>query len=383
MATVKRYTTKGGDVLWEVRYRQPNGATSRKRGFTTKKSAEDWDANNKVAIQRGDYVQPSTGRVKVSDLSGAWLQRKKSTTEPSHYRTLESSWRVHVEPVWGSVQVSRVTLTGVKNWSAAMTGAGCSATTVLRALGVLAGILDDAVADNRITKNPARGLSTKHREKPTKPKSKHVYLDHDAVERLADEAGPHRVLVFTLAYCGIRWGEAIALRVRHVDELRRRLMVTDNAVQIGGRHVVGDPKDDEPREVPVPKFVLDELRTQMRGRGPDELIFGDGENYLKRPKGSNGWFIRAVERAKVQRITPHDLRHSAASFAVSAGANVLAVSRMLGHENPQMTLKTYADLFDSDLDDVATKMDRARAKSVSKRGPRRVQQLRPTAESSL
>ncbi len=176
----------------------------------------------------------------------------------------------------------------------------------------------------------------------------------------------------TLAYTGIRWGEA----VRHVDEMRRRLLVIDNAVHLGVDHAVGDPKDDEPREVPVPKFVMAEIKKQIDGRGPDDLVFGDGRNYLPRPKSNGGWFVGAVKRAKVQRITPHDLRHSAASLAISAGANVLAVSRMLGHENPQVTLRTYADLFDTDLDKVGDALDKARRKSVPKRGPRGVQQLR-------
>ncbi|WP_253861770.1 tyrosine-type recombinase/integrase [Mycobacterium asiaticum] len=51
----------------------------------------------------------------------------------------------------------------------------------------------------------------------------------------------------------------------------------------------------------------------------------------------------AVKRAKIRAITPRDCRHATASLAISAGANVLAVSRMLGHE-PQVTLRTYADL---------------------------------------
>ncbi|BCI55707.1 site-specific integrase [Mycolicibacterium litorale] len=374
MATIKRYSTAAGD-RWEVRYRQPNGVTSRKRGFTTKKAAEDWDANNKVAINRGEFVAPSMGRAKVGDLAPAWLDRKRATTEPSHSRMLDSAWKVHVSPTWAGVPVSKVTATGVKNWTASMTGRGCSATTVLRALGVLAGILDDAIADGRISKNPARGLDPKQREKPTKPKRKHVYLDHDDVGRLADESGEHRVLVLVLAYTGLRWGEAVALRVRHIDEIRRRLLVIDNAVQLGVDHAVGDPKDDEPREVPVPKFLMAEIKKRITGRGPDDLVFGDGAHYLPRPRSNGGWFAGAVKRAKVDRVTPHDLRHTAASLAISAGANVLAVSRMLGHENPQVTLKTYADLFDTDLDKVSNALDVARRKSVSKRGPKRVQHL--------
>src|SRR5262249_7525436 len=58
-------------------------------------------------------------------------------------------------------------------------------------------------------------------------------------------------------------------------------------------------------------------------------------------------------------ITPHDLRHTAASLAISAGANVKVVQRMLGHAKASMTLYTYADLFDTDLDAVAVELDAA------------------------
>ncbi len=58
-------------------------------------------------------------------------------------------------------------------------------------------------------------------------------------------------------------------------------------------------------------------------------------------------------------ITPHDLRHTAASLAVSVRANVKAVQRMLGHAKASMTLDTYVDLFDEDLDEVAGRLDAA------------------------
>jgi integrase len=58
-------------------------------------------------------------------------------------------------------------------------------------------------------------------------------------------------------------------------------------------------------------------------------------------------------------ITPHDLRHTAASLAVSVRANVKAVQRMLGHAKASMTLDTYADLFDEDLDEVADRLNDA------------------------
>jgi hypothetical protein len=78
------------------------------------KAAEDWDADNHSRINRGEFVAPAKGRIKMADLAPGWLERKKATTEPSHSRMLDSAWRVHVEPAWGAVAVNKVTATGVK-----------------------------------------------------------------------------------------------------------------------------------------------------------------------------------------------------------------------------------------------------------------------------
>ena len=71
------------------------------------------------------------------------------------------------------------------------------------------------------------------------------------------------------------------------------------------------------------------------------------------------WFAGAMKRSGVPRITPHDLRHTAASLAVLAGVNVKAVQKMLGHASAAMTLDVYADLFDGDLDSVSDALDHA------------------------
>ncbi|MGM7666089.1 tyrosine-type recombinase/integrase [Microbacterium sp. A93] len=97
------------------------------------------------------------------------------------------------------------------------------------------------------------------------------------------------------------------------------------------------------------------------GKGPDGVVFTDPDgNYLRRAKTSIGtmsWFSTALAVAKIVRPTPHDLRHSAASLAFSSGANVKAVQWMLSHKSAAMTLDTYADVFDNDLADVATRMN--------------------------
>lgn len=354
MATVESYTTATGKRRYRVRYRTPDHRQTDKRGFTTKRDAEAFAATVEVEKLRGEYVAPTLGRITVGELAGEWLRRKEADVAPSNYRTLDSAWRVHVESRWGHRRIASIDLAEVEGWIGDMRRSGSSPTIVIRAHGVLAGILDDAVKSRRLVANPARGVENL----PKRRRKKHVYLEAGDVIRLAAECGEHRCLVLTLSLCGLRWGEAVALRVRDVEFLRRRLNISSNAVQLGVEHVVGPTKSGKPRSVPVPQFVLDELAEQCRGKGRDDLVFpGADGGFLPRPKSGRGWFAAAVRRAGVQPITPHDLRHTAASLAVSAGANVLALARMLGHEDPSVTLGVYGDLFDSDLDALADTLD--------------------------
>jgi len=193
------------------------------------------------------------------------------------------------------------------------------------------GLIRLSVSDRRTLSNPSRGVSL-----PRKVKKPHVYLGHEQVHALA-AASKYPALVLVLAYCGIRWGEATALRVKHLDMLRRRLMIEENAVQVGSVIEVGTPKNHKKRTVPFPRFLGEYLARQCAGKGRDDLVF-PGESghhlHLARVHEDNmSWFGSAVKRTGIPRITPHDLRHSAASFAVSAGANVKAVQKMLGHSS--------------------------------------------------
>lgn len=363
MATISRYQTATGE-RWEVRYRKPDGNTSRKRGFTTKRDASAWATRLESSKAEGAYVSPARGRTTVGDLTLGWLPRQEQALAPSYYRTIAYAYGKHVAPKWASVPVSKVDSLDVKAWASAMTRDGSSATVVNRAVGILAGILDDAVEHRALAFNPARRF--KRGEKPKKAPKRHVYLTDADVCRLAEESGRHADLVLTLAFTGLRWGEAIALTVADVEFLKRRISVHRNAVQVGQEFEVGQTKGKENRTVPVAASVLTRLAARCEGRSEDDLLFpASSGGYLKRPSyDSTGWFNRAVERAEVQKVTPHDLRHAAASLAVSAGANVLAVSRMLGHKDPSITLRVYADLFDSDLDAVAVNLDVKIADSV-------------------
>lgn len=155
----------------------------------------------------------------------------------------------------------------------------------------------------------------------------------------------------------------MGLRVKNLDVLKFRIQVEENAVEVGNKIVVGTPKNHKRRAVPFPEFLAKLLASQCEGRTRDDLVFqGADGRFMRRTnvqEDRGGWFSGAVKRSGCPRITPHDLRHSAVSFAVSAGANVKAVQRMLGHSSAAMTLDIYADLFDDDLDAVAVALNSA------------------------
>jgi len=144
------------------------------------------------------------------------------------------------------------------------------------------------------------------------------------------------------------------------------VLVRENAANVAGRIIPGTPKSRKSRSVPFPDFLTELLREQRGSKAINGLSFGDGVTHLPMPTDGDAWFVGARNRAHESDpsfplvLTLHDVRHTAASLAISAGANVSAVQRMLGHAAATMTLDTYAELFDDVLDAVAVALNDAR-----------------------
>lgn len=207
---------------------------------------------------------------------------------------------------------------------------------------------------------------------PAKRRKSPRYLTHVQVAAFSSSAAQeqHAVMIELFAYSGPRWGEAVAIRVRHLNMLRKRIRLEDNAVIVKGRYEIGTPKSGAARDIPIPPHLVTRIARLCEGKAPDDFLFGEGTAPMPYPHATSGWFVKAVRGAQlidttIPAITPHDLRHTAASLAVSSGAHVKAVQRMLGHASAAMTLDVYANLFDDDLETVAQAMSAARSAAVS------------------
>jgi integrase len=336
-----------------------------KRGFRTKLDAQTFLAAIEVDKANGRYVDPAKSRATVSAWMIRWLATRPDLRATTRTR-VEGIIANYINPELGRIPIGNLNRLRVQEWAAELPG---SPETIRKVVNVLSGALQLAVDDGRLPTNPAVKLKLPKRVRTIKR-----YLTHNQVAALAQAIGArskgsefgYDVLVLTLAYCGLRWGEASGLRVRDLDLTRRRLTVQQTVVADKGYQRVEPPKDYEHRSIPIPGFLVDALRDQTRGRGGDDPVFYGSRTkiWLRNHTFRNGWFDPAAAEIGLDGLTPHELRHTAASLAVSAGANVKAVQRMLGHASASITLDVYADLFDDDLDAVAIALDNAAMKST-------------------
>lgn len=355
MSSIERRVLASGKVSWRAHYRTSDGRL-RNKSFALKRDAERFLSNVDGSKTAGTFVDPSRARVTVGDMAAQWLAGKVNL-KPTTRARYEDVLRTHILPSWDRVALGRVEHGAIQAWVADLAARGLAGASVRKAHGILSGVLALAIKDRRLSANPAAGMNL-----PRLNATRRRYLTAVQVEHLADAADQGRVALLVLSYCGLRWSELAGLRVSSVDLLRRRLDITAAVTEVnGGRLVWGTPKSHERRSVPIPRFLAEELATHLIGRDRDDLVFAAPEGGVLRNRNARrAWFDAAASAIGTPGLTPHELRHTAASLAVSAGANVKAVQRMLGHASAALTLDTYADLFDDDLNAVADRLDDVR-----------------------
>jgi integrase len=246
----------------------------------------------------------------------------------------------------------------VRKWLAEMMAEGLSASRIKQARAVLRQSLEIARIDGKIGSNPVQGVRP-----PASRRREPVYLTIDQLTELAQCAEARQrgseALVWFLAITGLRWGEAVALRRSHVDLMRRRLTVKESATEVHGKLVLGTPKSHKSRMVVIPRFLAARLFDHTAGLGTDDLVFTSPRGgYLRTANfRSKVWKPALRDAGLDEALRVHDLRATAATLAISAGASVKAVQRMLGHASAKVTLDTYAGLFEDDLEALADRLD--------------------------
>jgi integrase len=381
-AAVKQAKAKGRKPpgRWEVRYYDRTGKL-RSEVIANKTRAGDRRTELEASLATGTYIDPTAARVAFADIADKWMDSRQDL-RPSTWWKYRGLLDNHVNPRWGDHPLSAIEAEDVAGWVASLLkstsdgGSGLGPSQTRHAYRVLSMVLDWCVPA-RLARNPAHGVKL-----PVRPEAEHVYLSYKQVEMLATAsaglltkygrptacANINRPLILLLAYTGLRWGEAAALRVGRVDLDKRRIRVVSTLTEVKGIQQEGLPKNGKRRTVPLPASLVPVLRPLVDGRGDDDWLFTTNRNA---PLRANNWRVREFNAAvhaaglSIMGLTPHKLRHTAASLAIAAGADVKVLQQMLGHADASMTLNVYGHLFPDRLDEIAETLDTRRVAALA------------------
>ncbi|SKY52228.1 phage integrase family protein [Mycobacteroides abscessus subsp. massiliense] len=374
----------GQGQRWQARW-VADGA-ERSKSFSKKTDADRHLRGVVADVETGTYADPQRSAVTFGTVAESWLKTKQAANRaPKTIAGYRGLLDVVILPKWRDERLRDVTHERLQDWLTFLAtdpaarqhkrkadpGAGLSPARVIQTHQVVSQVLSYAMRSKYVATNAAD-----HIELPSKPQSKDLALTHDQVHRLAEETASATVrqrsdtrpsltslaaMVRFLSYSGLRFGEAAALRVGDVDLQKRRVLVGRSITGVRGQgRVEGDTKTHQRRAVPIlTTACVEELRQAVEGRDADEFLFPGPDGTAM----TVGWFRvrfdKAVAALGLGKVTPHTLRHTAGSLALSEGASVATVQKLLGHRNATTTMNVYSHMLPDDFDNLAAAMDSA------------------------
>lgn len=291
---------------WEVMYYDRTGKL-KSEVAVNKTRAGDRRTELEAALSAGTYIDPDSAKVHFAGIAEKWLASRHDL-KPSTWWKYRALLDNHVLPKWGELPLNAINHEDIAVWIAKLLkskedkGSGLGPSQTRHVFRVLSTVLDWC-APSRLAVNPARGVKL-----PIRPEAEHVYLSYVQVEALANAAGElltkyhrptagaavNKALILLLAYTGLRWGEAAALRIGRVDLDKRRIRVATTFYEIGGVQHEGLPKTGKRRTVSIPASLVPELRSVIGKRGSEELVFTTARAQSLR---SDNWRVREFNAA--------------------------------------------------------------------------------------
>lgn len=381
------------DGSWQARLPDPvRGGTHKiERTFRTKQEADEWVVSQRAGQQQGTWVDPRQAERPFVDVVEAWKESWTNRLSPTTAARYRSVLDVYLIPEFGQTPIGRITHEVVQRYVNRLSAQGMTPGTVRNVYSVLRNAMNKGVRLGMVRANPCTNIDL-----PRSPREEMLFLTPEEVRTVAEAIDPYyRVLVYTAAYTGLRAGELLALRRCDVDLLRGVIHVRRALKDVDGRLEFGPTKTHTQRQVSLPAFLRDMLRTHLvqplAGDGADALVFPSKTGL---PLRHNLFYRRHFKRAVAgdpERDIPaalppakhglrfHDLRHTCAALSVAAGAHVKLISARLGHSSVQITLDRYAHLFPSVEEALAEQLD-ALYRAAPQAEAQNVTELRTAAE---
>ncbi|MEP6814433.1 MAG: site-specific integrase [Marmoricola sp.] len=366
MAWIKERITDDGDKRFVACYRDPEGRQRSAGTYSSRRAAERAAHREEARVREGAWHDHSRGQVTFAEyVETVWLPSKQvETSTRAAYRSYLDK---HFIPTFGRRPMGKILPSEVQRWVTTATQNGLSAASVGKYHTMLASVFERALIDRVVTFNPCA-----HTELPKKVKRKTRTLtpdEYDAI--LAALPTQHRLMVETAINTGLRWGELIALKPRHLDLTAGKLTVEETIVEVsiknsptGNRMLTKPyPKDNEPRTMALPDDLLTQLAEHIADRalGSGELLFAtrDATPFSRNTFRTRVWRPAVAASGVDFDVRVHDLRHAHASWLLAGGSDLKSVMDRMGHAQITTTQKYLHTLPDADTKNL-TALDRIR-----------------------
>lgn len=352
MATLERREQTPGSVAYRVRWRSAGRQQS--KTFRSHSEAKRFQRAIEGELVHGAVVDPRSGQDNVAEFAERWLGSLVDLRPSTHAR-VTTVIRQHVVPEFGALPLVGITTEHVTAW---VVGSRVGASSTRKNLFALRAMLQAAVDEQRLRRNPAMGVRV-----PAEPRSEQRFLTVTQAMAVADAVHPRmRSLVLVATFGGLRFGELAALRVRDFDTAKGAVRVRETLVDLGGRVQFGPPKTKRSlRSVTLPSSIATQvarhIRTYTDGDSSSLVFTGAKGQALRR-----GWFrgahwVPATRQCGLEGVRFHDLRHTFVSLWIAAGRNAKEVSTVAGHSSVAFTLDRYGHLYEQADDDLGDRLD--------------------------
>jgi integrase len=325
---------------FQVRYSLGDGSMRRAPStFATQAEAEQFLAMVEVDLNRGTWFDPEAGDIRLDVYAPRWLVERPVELQPRTVEIYTRLLNLYLYPAFGATPLNRITSAAVRTWHASLRQRGVGQVSTAKAYRLLKAILNTAVEDELIPRNPCRlkaaGVERSPERRP--PSLPEVELIADCVEPR------YRLLVLLGAWSGLRWGELAALTRQRVDRMHGVVHVVEAMVQAdGGHRHIGPPKSAAGRRtVAVPPHLWPEIDAHLAayvGPEPTALLFTKASGASLDRANFHTWWRRATRAAGVPDYRFHDLRHLAATMAAVSGATTRELMRRMGHSSQRAAL---------------------------------------------
>jgi integrase len=329
--------------------------------FRTEVEAEAWANKERGKVHTNQWVSPTVGGDTFRTVAENWMLTK-AHPRPKTLAGYRSILDTLVLPRWGETPLKAITYGELSSWLSALSvdgsqvGTGLSASRIIQTHQLIGAVFKYAVKAGLASKNVAAEIERRH-DLPQTGETERHYLTHKQLLELARATGRFETLTLIPGYCGLRFGEAAALRRKDVGN--REITVRSSATYVARQGILETgTKTNRTRHVPVPEPIWDQFEKQLP-EDEDALVFPSRKGGHLPNHEYRRVFNKACQEVGIKGLVPHGLRHTTASLAISAGANVKVIQRLLGHATAAMTLDTYGHLMSDDLAEVATALGNA------------------------